>query len=319
MLCVTTGISGQVLRTFTDQLVRILQSVSSSCPTPSEVLHHWPTQSVLRAKRYREDSISPTVHFAIPSSPNPRTAGGLCMDISSAVRATTGQYPNTLTQHVFEDRFYWAGFNLHINRPFHIDIKQTKTPVKHLFFLVNQSENQTCSHRQFNCISEKLNVQLFTLLQNISIWLNTQCIIIREISPKKLELTGFRIIPLNSVLFLPTTLLINLIKSVQIRERAIELRWSMMVFSKQEKDKPKEISEEFWNRAEKAAVLWTTNWCMCLAGPGGQTQWMSYSCLNFKKSLLDMTETCENTHWISACCIRPHGQRWVRVPTLTGP
>lgn len=74
-----TGISGQVLRTFTDQLVRILQSVSSSCPTPSEVLHHWRTQDVLRAKRDREDSISPTVHSAIPSSPNPRAAGGLCM------------------------------------------------------------------------------------------------------------------------------------------------------------------------------------------------------------------------------------------------
>lgn len=106
------------------------------------------------------------------------------------------------------------------------------------FFLVNQSDNQTCSHWQFKCggISEKSNAQLFTLLQNIPIWLNTQCIIICKMSPKNLELRGFQIFPFNSVLFLPTTLLINLIKSVQIRERAVELRWSMVVFLKQEKD-----------------------------------------------------------------------------------
>lgn len=121
-----TGISGQVLRAFTDQLVRIAQSASSGCSTPSEVLHHWPTQGVLRALIQEQQG----------------DCAWLLLDISSVVRATTGQYPNTRTQHVFEDRFYWAGFNLHINRPFHIDVKQTKRLVKHLDFLVNQSENQ---------------------------------------------------------------------------------------------------------------------------------------------------------------------------------
>lgn len=33
----------------------------------------------------------------------------------------------------------------------------------------------------------------------------------------------------------------------------------MVVCPKQEKDQPKEGSEEFWNRDEKAPVLWTTN------------------------------------------------------------
>lgn len=72
------------------------------------------------------------------------------------------------------------------------------------------------------------------------------------------------------------------------------------IFKTRKRHKPKEISEDFWNKVSKQQLLWATNWCMCLAGPGGQIHRMSYSSLNLNKLLLDMRITCQNTHWLLA-------------------